>query len=79
MAASMPLTARKMRKLLHKEGWTLVKVEGSHYKFDKDGKRLVVPDHGNKALGIGLVNTILKQAGIDKNAVLRKDQKAKRY
>ena len=74
----MPLTARQIRKLLHKEGWVQVKVEGSHYKFDKDGKRLVVPDHGNKALGIGLVNKILKQAGIDKNAALRKDQKAKR-
>ena len=74
----MPLTARKIRKLLHEDGWTLLKVEGSHYKFNKDGKRLVVPDHGNKALGIGLVSEILKQAGIDKNAVLRKNQKAKR-
>lgn len=73
----MPLTAKQMRKLLHKHGWTVVKVEGSHYKLDKDGRRLVVPDHGKKALGIGLVNTILKQAGIDKNAILRKDQKAK--
>ena len=74
----MPLTARHIRKLLHKEGWKIVKIEGSHYKLEKNGRRLIVPDHGNKALGIGLVNKIFKQAGIDKSAVLRKDQKAKR-
>ena len=73
----MPLTARKIRKLLHEDGWTLLKVEGSHYKFNKDGKRLVVPDHGNKALGIGLVSEILKQAGIDKKCSTTQKSKSK--
>ena len=75
----MPLTAREVIKLLCKDGWECRVASGSHYKLFKEGKRsVVVPYHGKKTLGNGLVREILKQAGIDKHAVLRKDQKAKR-
>jgi len=62
----MPLTGKDMVKLLKKNGWTKVKQEGSHHKMVKDNKSVVVPVHGNKDLGKGLEQKILKDAGLKK-------------
>ena len=65
-------------KLLKERGWTVKKVRGSHYKLIKDGATQVVPNHGKKTLGRGLLDKILKKARIDPDEILRKDQKAKK-
>ena len=54
-------------KLLVSNGWKVVRVKGSHHQFshpDKPGRVVTVP-HPRKALGVGLVHVIRKQAGLD--------------
>ncbi|WP_306698461.1 type II toxin-antitoxin system HicA family toxin [Treponema endosymbiont of Eucomonympha sp.] len=51
-------------KILRQHGWTLDRVSGSHYVFEKSGLRPVpVPYHGSKDLG-DFAKEILKEAGI---------------
>jgi len=50
-------------KLLKKNGWTLDRINGSHHMMVKDGETVSVPCH-NKDLGKGLLNDLLKDAGL---------------
>ncbi|MGC3944822.1 MAG: type II toxin-antitoxin system HicA family toxin [Chryseolinea sp.] len=53
-------------KILSDDGWVVVRQSGSHVTMrhpDKDGQ-LTVPNHGSKEVKKGLLNAILKQAGI---------------
>lgn len=50
-------------KKLKKEGWEEVSIKGSHYKLKKDNKTIIIPIHG-KDIKKGLLNAILKQAGL---------------
>jgi predicted RNA binding protein YcfA (HicA-like mRNA interferase family) len=52
-------------RILQDDGWYEVRVVGSHHIFKHASKpgHLSVP-HPKKELGIGLVNRILKQAGL---------------
>ena len=61
----MPMTPRQMVKLLQKNGFVRITQNGSHLKlFNKiTQKTVIVPLH-NKDLGIGLEQSILKQAGL---------------
>ena len=45
------------------QGWQEKSINGSHHKLVKDDKTIVVPVHG-KELTKGLLNAILKQAGL---------------
>jgi predicted RNA binding protein YcfA (HicA-like mRNA interferase family) len=51
---------------LKKEGWTLIKVEGSHHimKNIELNKKVPIPVHGSKDIQIGLVKAIEKQTGV---------------
>ena len=53
-------------KLLKRDGWTTVRISGSHYIMVKDGfvDPLVVPVHGSKELKKGTLHAILRQAGL---------------
>ena len=54
-----------MCKVLEKLGFEKVFGKGSHIRFtNKDGRRTVIPVHGNEDLGTGLLLEILKQAGL---------------
>jgi predicted RNA binding protein YcfA (HicA-like mRNA interferase family) len=58
------MTGKQVVKIMQDNGWTLVRVEGSHHQMVKDGERTIpVPIHGNKDLG-DFAKKILKQAGI---------------
>jgi predicted RNA binding protein YcfA (HicA-like mRNA interferase family) len=52
-------------KKLEADGWALRSVRGSHHVFDHPTKpgHITVP-HPKKDLGIGLVQKLLKQAGL---------------
>ena len=52
-------------KLLEQAGWVLGNVAGSHHVFSHSerGGHISVP-HPKKDLGAGLVNKVLKQAGL---------------
>jgi predicted RNA binding protein YcfA (HicA-like mRNA interferase family) len=56
-------------KLLEKQGWSLLRIQGSHHIYGKAGVnvRLTVPVHGNQTLKIGLQKHLMKQAGITEN------------
>ena len=54
---------KDLLKLLKKNGWNVVRINGSHHVLQKDGKTIVVPLHG-KDVPIGLLNSILKEAGL---------------
>jgi predicted RNA binding protein YcfA (HicA-like mRNA interferase family) len=58
------VTNKQVMKILKQHGWTLDRVSGSHYVFEKSGLRPVpVPYHGSKDLG-DFAKEILKEAGI---------------
>jgi predicted RNA binding protein YcfA (HicA-like mRNA interferase family) len=51
-------------KLLKRNGFTEVSVRGSHHKLRNDANVTVIVPHPKKDLGKGLVQAILKQAGL---------------
>ena len=58
----MERNSKKIVKRLKAEGWLLVSVKGSHHKFRKDGRMIIVP-HPKKALPLGTARSIAKVAG----------------
>ena len=59
------MNSTEIIKLLEKSGWVLRGVKGSHHIYthpEREG-HITVP-HPKKNLGIGLVNKLLKQAGL---------------
>lgn len=60
------VTGKQLCKLLVKNGWKLLRINGSHHIFCKDGEeaRILVPVHTNKPLKRGLLSAILKTAGL---------------
>ena len=52
-------------KRLKREGWTIKSQSGSHVKLESEFSEIViVPVHGNKDLGKGLVKKIEKETGV---------------
>ena len=60
----MDMNGREMVKLLKENGWKLERIEGSHHIMKKNDREIVVPVHGSKSLKKGLLNAILKVAGL---------------
>ncbi len=62
MTRLLPISGRKMCKILERLGFEKVHQVGSHARYiHPDGRRTVVPLHGNEELSIGLVKDILNQ------------------
>lgn len=47
------MTGKTVIKILQKEGWTILRSQGSYYRLGKDSLRVTVPVHGSKDLGKG--------------------------
>lgn len=62
-----PLSGKDFCKLLKKNGWFLLRIQGSHHIYGKPGSvvRLSVPVHKNQALKTGLFRHLIKQAGLE--------------
>ncbi|AUC62408.1 toxin-antitoxin system toxin component [Cyanobacterium sp. HL-69] len=58
------ISGKKLAKILEKKGWRLVRVKGSHYRYQKDNQSISIPIHGNQDLKIGLLKTVMKQANL---------------
>jgi len=54
---------KDLLKLLQKNGWKVVRINGSHHVLQKDGKTTVVPLHGRDVPN-GLLSQILKETGL---------------
>ncbi len=60
----MDMNGKELLKLLKNNGWQEVRIEGSHHVMRKDNQTLTVPVHGSKSVKKGLLNAILKEAGL---------------
>lgn len=62
----MPVTGKQFAKLLERNGWTLLRVNGSHHIYGKAGHeaRLSIPIHGNQPLKVGLARHLAKLADV---------------
>ncbi|MBI2676256.1 MAG: type II toxin-antitoxin system HicA family toxin [Candidatus Aenigmarchaeota archaeon] len=62
MTKLVPISGKEMCKMLEKLGFQRVHQKGSHVRYiHPDGRKTVVPIHGNEDLGKGLLREILKQ------------------
>ena len=62
-----PISGKRFAKLLERNGWTLLRINGSHHIYGKAGfeARLSVPIHGNEPLKVGLARHLAKLAEIE--------------
>ncbi|MFN0192381.1 MAG: type II toxin-antitoxin system HicA family toxin [Aestuariivirga sp.] len=60
------VSGKEFAKFLERNGWTLLRVNGSHHIYGKQGSiaRISVPIHGNVALKTGLLRSIMKLADL---------------
>jgi predicted RNA binding protein YcfA (HicA-like mRNA interferase family) len=59
------MTGKQLKKLLEEHGWLLDRFYGSNHNMIQKGSRSIpIPIHGSTDLPKGLVNGILKQAGL---------------
>jgi mRNA interferase HicA len=54
----------EFHRRIKKNGWRYVKAEGSHYIYEKDGRKYPVPYHGAKEISEGLRKKIIKDMGL---------------
>ena len=61
------ISGRAFAKLAERRGWQLLRINGSHHIYGKDGSvvRLTIPIHCNTALKIGLQRHLMKLAEIE--------------
>jgi predicted RNA binding protein YcfA (HicA-like mRNA interferase family) len=63
----LPVSGREMCKILEMIGFQKIHQVGSHVRYaHPDGRKTVVPVHGNEELGTGLIKEILKQIRISR-------------
>jgi predicted RNA binding protein YcfA (HicA-like mRNA interferase family) len=58
------VSGKEFAKLLEREGWKLLRVQGSHHIYGREGSnvRLSIPIHGNQTLKTGLLRHMMKLA-----------------
>ena len=59
-----PVSGKEFTKVLEREGWSLLRIQGSHHIYGRQGSnvRLSIPVHGNQALKTGLLKHLMKLA-----------------
>ncbi|MCA9375288.1 type II toxin-antitoxin system HicA family toxin [Candidatus Dojkabacteria bacterium] len=60
----MPKSGKQIIEILKNRGWTIKSQTGSYVKLEYSGKLVIVPLHGNRTLGRGLIKAIEKQTGV---------------
>lgn len=58
------MSGKELVRRLEKAGWKLDRVNGSHHVMAKDNVTVSIPVHANRDLGSGLLNKLLKEAGL---------------
>jgi len=63
---------QKLIKILHKFGFEIIRVKGSHHFLrHSDGRSTVIPVHSKETIGLGLFHKILKDCEISVEDILR--------
>jgi predicted RNA binding protein YcfA (HicA-like mRNA interferase family) len=60
MAKLPRLTGREMVQFLKQQGFTVVRIRGSHHFLEMHDRRTSVPVHGSRNLKIGTLRSILR-------------------
>ncbi len=65
----MEVTGEQLAKAIERKGWYLLRINGSHHIYGKPGERAKpsIPFHGKKALKVGLLHKLMRDAGITEN------------
>jgi len=72
MSKLVRVSGKEMCKILEKLGFEMIQGKGSHVRFKHpDGRRTVVPIHGNEKIGKGLLKEILKQAKLSREEFMK--------
>lgn len=59
------VTGREMARILERNGWTLVGIRSSHYRYEKAGYApIAVPVHAGQSLKTALQRRIMKAAAL---------------
>jgi predicted RNA binding protein YcfA (HicA-like mRNA interferase family) len=60
------MSGKELAKLLEANGWTLLRIQGSHHIYGKEDNpsRISIPIHRNRDLKIGLLRSLLKTAAL---------------
>jgi predicted RNA binding protein YcfA (HicA-like mRNA interferase family) len=60
------ISGKDFAKVLEQHGWVLLRVQGSHHIYGKNGSevRISVPIHKNQSLKTGLLRHFMKAAGL---------------
>jgi predicted RNA binding protein YcfA (HicA-like mRNA interferase family) len=67
MSRLLPVTGKEMCKILEMIGFQKIHYVGSHVRYaHPDGRKTIVPVHGNEELGTGLIKEILKQSRVSR-------------
>jgi predicted RNA binding protein YcfA (HicA-like mRNA interferase family) len=63
------VSGRDLAKIVQRHGWKLARVHGSHHIFTMAGRgeRIVIPIHGNQPLKKGLLQSLMKIAGLQED------------
>jgi predicted RNA binding protein YcfA (HicA-like mRNA interferase family) len=63
------ISGRELAKIVERNGWTLLRVHGSHHIYGKAGVnvRLTIPVHSNKPLKAGTLRSLLRLAGLSES------------
>lgn len=65
MSSRLPrITAAQLVRALKRDGWIEVRQKGSHITLQRSGKVVTVPMHASVTLSYGTLKSILKQAGL---------------
>jgi predicted RNA binding protein YcfA (HicA-like mRNA interferase family) len=58
------VSGREFARIVERHGWKLLRVNGSHHIYGKQGSvvRLSIPIHGNQSLKLGLLRHLMKLA-----------------
>lgn len=59
------MNSNELKRWLSKKGAQFGGQKGSHLKVHLNGKRTILPMHGKKEVGTGLLKKIMKDLGID--------------
>jgi mRNA interferase HicA len=58
------LTSAEFKRWLEQQGCTFEPAKGSHVKVRRGKRSSILPMHGKKEMGTGLLNDIKKQLGL---------------
>jgi predicted RNA binding protein YcfA (HicA-like mRNA interferase family) len=65
------ISGKAFARAVERKGWVLLRIAGSHHIYGKEGSvvRLSIPVYGSKALKLGLLRHLMKQAEISESDI----------